>query len=104
VILTVVFLFLFLLRRIRYIYSQDRQYGSAIVGIICAFFIFALSHQLHMAPQFWVVIGLVCGYAHQLNYRHVEFQGSRPRKALSTESVAHDGGRAVSDKPINIRG
>jgi hypothetical protein len=104
VILTLVFFFLFFLRRVRYIYSRDRQYGSAIYGVLAAFFVFALSHQLHMAPQFWAVIGLVSGYAHQLNYGHVEFPGSRPRHASSPESVAHDGGRAASDRQINIRG
>ena len=66
VILSVVFLGYLTSKRIRLIYKNDRKYGAVLVGMIAAFLVFAMAHQLHMLTQFWAFIGLVWGYSFRL--------------------------------------
>ena len=66
VVLSLVLMSFFTYKKIHLIYKYDRRYGAALIGMIAAFFIFGMAHQLHMATQFWAFIGLVWGYSFRI--------------------------------------
>jgi hypothetical protein len=93
VIMSVAFLVYLTSKRIRLIYKNDRKYGAVLVGMIAAFMVFGMAHQLHMLTQFWAFIGLVWGYSFQLQ-----------SKCLITDSRTNLLPAVLSTQSCKVRG